>query len=1151
MSPATRTEARPEVGPDLTVLADPAWWAPGLAPHERGAVPAAGGAAGGGPGNPAGGLNGNGADSLTAGRVDSQTNGQANNSADGRAGNSAGGRVDNPTNGRANGQTGNPTEGSADSQANDRAGNSASGRAGNPTNGQVNGQTGNSTDSQADNRIHNRANNSAGVRGGVEDPAGDPAFALRLTDLGLADAQLSESPAALAARIARPAWAVLAERAVLAAVPINTVPTDWRAAFARIMEPFVAEARARVLAAGGEHVDLPRVAAGIGEALGRRLVDTAARTLVTELHRWRGRLDGADAHARFADFVRRLTTPAGLGEVLARYPVLARLLAQDTLTTAAAAVELLDRLRADRAALVGTLLDGTDPGPVTAVVTARGDRHAGGRSVSFVDFADGRRLVHKPRDLAPHVAFAGLLAFLEPHLPPGLCPRTARVLARPGHGWVEHITPEPLADRDAADRFYRRQGALLALLHAVRATDVHYENLIAHGDQPVLVDLETLFHPGLAPGGSGDPAADALAASVHRTALLPLVFVGEGGVADMSGLGGEAGRSPSTVVDWLDAGTDRMRLTRRAAEMSGSANRPRGADPGDHEPALLAGFRQAYDAIAAHRTEFADLVAACADLQVRVVTRPTWMYATLLDETTHPDVLRDAVDRDRALAVLYPGRTGNPLLAQLLRHEVADLWAGDVPMFTATAGDGRLRTAAGEPLPVPLPVSGLAAARETLAGLGEVDRRDQEWIISATLATRRPAPVHPTAEPVPGDPAGAAAHPDELLAAACAVADRIVARGVASEGRVNWLGLEAVEGRQWLMLPLGASLGSGYVGVAVFLAQLAEVTGIGRYADQARSAVAGAPTFVTALAARPDLVTAIGCGGLHGLGGIAYGLARLGTLLDDRALTDAAARTVSLAAIAATPESDPGWSGGLAGCLAATTAIHADLDLPAAADLARTCATHLTTWTDTLPLAADTGHGPGNGTGHGPKMGPGFGNGFADGLAGVGWALARFGPDPIHRAAGRRVTALAAADPASRPAPDPATSTASTPGWCSGDAGLALAAGRPPTPGSPVRRDLSLCHGELGVTEVMLAAAADRDTPAARELRRRTGLVLEVLRRHGPGCGVPGGVPTPGLLTGFAGIGHGLLRLASPTRVPSVLLLEHESPRTLSEPHPR
>jgi len=37
-------------------------------------------------------------------------------------------------------------------------------------------------------------------------------------------------------------------------------------------------------------------------------------------------------------------------------------------------------------------------------------------------------------------------------------------------------------------------------------------------------------------------------------------------------------------------------------------------------------------------------------------------------------------------------------------------------------------------------------------------------------------------------------------------------------------------------------------------------------------------------------------------------------------------------------------------------------------------------------------------------------------------------------------------------------------------------------------------------------------------------------------------VESPGLLTGLAGIGYGLLRLAEPTRIPSVLVLAPPTP---------
>lgn len=85
----------------------------------------------------------------------------------------------------------------------------------------------------------------------------------------------------------------------------------------------------------------------------------------------------------------------------------------------------------------------------------------------------------------------------------------------------------------------------------------------------------------------------------------------------------------------------------------------------------------------------------------------------------------------------------------------------------------------------------------------------------------------------------------------------------------------------------------------------------------------------------------------------------------------------------------------------------------------------------------------------------------------------------------------------------------------------------------PVLRDLSLCHGELGIAEVL--AAVPGGEPARR---RHAGLVLDAIDRYGPCCGTPDGVPTPGLLTGLAGIGYGLLRLGFPNRVPSALLLE-------------
>lgn len=71
----------------------------------------------------------------------------------------------------------------------------------------------------------------------------------------------------------------------------------------------------------------------------------------------------------------------------------------------------------------------------------------------------------------------------------------------------------------------------------------------------------------------------------------------------------------------------------------------------------------------------------------------------------------------------------------------------------------------------------------------------------------------------------------------------------------------------------------------------------------------------------------------------------------------------------------------------------------------------------------------------------------------------------------------------------------------------------------------------------MLAA---RDRWPAHEAARAQplGALVRDIGDRGSSAGPRGGIETPGLLTGLAGIGYGLLRQAEPARVPSVLLLD-------------
>lgn len=428
----------------------------------------------------------------------------------------------------------------------------------------------------------------------------------------------------------------------------------------------------------------------------------------------------------------------------------------------------------------------------------------------------------------------------------------------------------------------------------------------------------------------------------------------------------------------------------------------------------------------------------------------------------------------------------------------------------------------------------LDRALAKVAGLSEVDRRDQEWVISATLAPLLSPRGQQTAVLPSRSLKTIAAEPARLLATACGLADQIVSHGItAPSGQVNWLSLHAQGDDEWNIAPMGAGLGHGYLGVALYLAQLADLTKIARYAEVARQALCPIPSVLTTLNSHSEMLMATGCGGYQGLGGFCYGLARMATLLRDGELEQWAATAVRLTTMAATQPARPGWADGTAGCLAAMTAVWSETGSRDAAGLARTTASRLAELVDETDGWCV------------PDSAPGA-SGFASGPAGVAAALALFAAasgEPAFLQAGRRAVRRAAS--LAKATDSPAVN------WCHGTAGVLVARCLADEVSAeerrtsllaltdrPVRADLSLCTGEFGITEALrVLSRTDRTSAAQQVLRRRTGQLLDALHRRARYCGTPGGVVTPGLLNGLAGIGYGLLRAGFPERVPALLTL--------------
>jgi lantibiotic modifying enzyme len=91
--------------------------------------------------------------------------------------------------------------------------------------------------------------------------------------------------------------------------------------------------------------------------------------------------------------------------------------------------------------------------------------------------------------------------------------------------------------------------------------------------------------------------------------------------------------------------------------------------------------------------------------------------------------------------------------------------------------------------------------------------------------------------------------------------------------------------------------------------------------------------------------------------------------------------------------------------------------------------------------------------------------------------------------------------------------------------------------GSP--ENYSLCHGEMGNADLLVHASQvlkDEAWLTPAQAAAEGGFERFEHRRVPWPCGLSGANETPDLMLGLAGIGHFYLRIADPSRTPTVLL---------------
>ncbi|RDZ50424.1 hypothetical protein C5C07_19040 [Haloferax sp. Atlit-4N] len=424
----------------------------------------------------------------------------------------------------------------------------------------------------------------------------------------------------------------------------------------------------------------------------------------------------------------------GFADLCRAYPMFARLLVTENRQWDDQLRTVCTRLAADRSRLAEAFdIKGT-LGGVTSL-----DPLGNHRALLRLEFDCGLTVVYKPRPVDAGAAFYQVLDKIDEHLATPAFD-TPRFLCRDGYGWMEWVEYDSPDDTEATARYYERAGALTCLAYLFNIHDCSADNLVANGEQPLLIDVETVLHPYMAAerkpnGGDIEPAVQE---SVRLTSLLPGTGEQPPGIATaIAGLGVS---STETTLEGLTkpvvvAGrSDVMTVEQRPVTVDRSSNVPRldGRDqpPSAYSEELTNGFKQAYRTILALLERgrlFGEdgLLTVFEGVESRFLYR-TW-YTKVRKSLTTTEALHDGARfgrRMEQLAVpLFEDGDASGATSMYCAERTA-LRRLENPRFTCRSDEKEIRQQ-GEPVGVEVDRAGLDRCRDRLEAASEEDLNDQ------------------------------------------------------------------------------------------------------------------------------------------------------------------------------------------------------------------------------------------------------------------------------------------------------------------------------------------------------------------------------------------------------------------------------------------
>ena len=588
---------------------------------------------------------------------------------------------------------------------------------------------------------------------------------------------------------------------------------------------------------------------GLLRALIERLQSVSLRTLILEMYicRQEGKLQGENSACEYEYYQKNfINKEAYRDELEEYYPVMFRSMLEIIEMSAELYVAMIQRFYNDLNEINHAFYPDHPAGKIQSIDGKMADTHRNGQSVQKLLLDNGEVLIYKPHSVNNEVIYMQMMQWIYQKCKTD-CP-DYRIIGKEDYGWCQFVEYKTCTKRKELEDYYRKLGMNLFTAYFLGTGDLHCENLIANGSNPVIVDVETLTKMPVKSEitGVNGRIRQELERSVLYLGLLPFYsWDRNGNGINISAVSGMAGQVAQIKVPRIvNPKTSDMHVEYQNPTMEGSSNlamlNGEFVEPQAFSKELEEGFEKAFMAVMEEKEGFYEKVKLVRESQSRYLIRDTQQYVMALISSYHPDFLSDGAERELSLYSLYEGKTEEKMQHLIVESEVEELLKGDIPYFYYEADEPSLIGGSGRRIQGYFQTSVMEYLEERLQKLDQKELETQKKYIrmSMNMMPERGQNLMNAFGSI--QKSGADKKPSDkiLIQTACTVGDWLLQNAVYNENQteIGWTGvmLAGFREQEWHIQPVNFYMYGGIAGICLYFHALFKISKENRYASVLR-----------------------------------------------------------------------------------------------------------------------------------------------------------------------------------------------------------------------------------------------------------------------------------------------------------------------------